>query len=79
MDSSHRVEWYMMAGGLVAFAMIIVLSFFFILPFWFLWNWLVPNIFGLPSITLLESIGLFFLIRIILFQYNYTDTKEINK
>ena len=56
---------------------LVILGIFFILPFWLLWNWLMP-LFGLPTLTLLESIGLYLLIRIILFQYNYTDTsKEI--
>ena len=40
-----------------------------------LWNWLMP-LFGLPTLTLLQSMGLYFLIRIILFQYNYTDTSK---
>ena len=28
------------------------------LPVWFMWNWLVPNIFGLPYIDYLEALGL---------------------
>jgi hypothetical protein len=40
-----------------------------------LWNWLMP-LFGLPTLTLLQSMGLYLLIRIILFQYNYTDTSK---
>ena len=75
--------WLQFTTWTLAFSFVFGLVFGFIIlasfPFWLLWNWLVPNIFGLPSITLLESIGLFILIRIILFQYNYTDTKEINK
>ena len=70
-----NVELYMLGGGLIGFAMLIVLGIFFILPFWLLWNWLMP-LFGLPTLTLLQSMGLYLLIRIILFQYNYTDTSK---
>ena len=28
------------------------------LPVWFMWNWLIPNIFGLPYIDYLEALGL---------------------
>ena len=28
------------------------------LPFWLLWNWLIPDIFGLPEITWLQAFGL---------------------
>ena len=70
-----NVEWYMLGGGLIGIAMLIVLGIFFILPFWLLWNWLMP-LFGLPTLTLLQSMGLYLLIRIILFQYNYTDTSK---
>ena len=70
-----NVEWYMLGGGLIGFAILVILGIFFILPFWLLWNWLMP-LFGLPTLTLLQSMGLYLLIRIILFQYNYTDTNK---
>jgi hypothetical protein len=28
------------------------------LPVWFMWNWLIPTIFGLPYIDYLEAWGL---------------------
>ena len=31
------------------------------IPTWILWNWLVPDIFGLQNITLLQSFGLLLL------------------
>ena len=31
------------------------------IPTWILWNWLVPDIFGLQNITLLQSFGLMLL------------------
>jgi hypothetical protein len=56
-------------GAIVLGAVSIVLLF---VPFWLLWNWLMP-LFGLPEITLLQSVGLYLLLRIILFQPTYTN------
>jgi len=39
---------------LSTFAALAVVSF----PMWFMWNWLIPNIFGLPYIDYLEAWGL---------------------
>jgi len=55
--------------GLLGFTLLgLVLAF---LPFWLLWNWLMP-LFGLPEITIFQSIGLYLLLRLILFQPTYT-------
>lgn len=35
------------------------------IPLYFLWNWLMPVIFGLPKISLLQSLGLCFLAKIL--------------
>ena len=32
----------------------------------YLWNWLMPVIFGLPTITWIQAAGLIFLIRLVL-------------
>ncbi len=63
--------------GLV-FAFIFLASF----PFWLLWNWLIPPIFGLPDITLIQAFGLWLmmvLVRSTRFNYSRTfgDTKQI--
>tara|TARA_X000001036_G_C20633426_1_gene788115 strand:+ start:1087 stop:1398 length:312 start_codon:yes stop_codon:yes gene_type:complete len=34
-------------------------------PFWLLWNWLIPTIFGLPKITLFQAGGLWALLMLI--------------
>ena len=34
---------------------------FLTVPTYYLWNWLCPKLFGLPRITLLESLGLLLL------------------
>jgi len=46
--------------GLVAIV-IVLLGY----PLMLLWNWLIPNIFGLPEITFWQAIGLNFLSTIL--------------
>ncbi len=48
----------------VGFWMLIIAAVFAVavsIPTWFLWNWLMPEIFGLPSISLFQTIGLLLL------------------
>ena len=35
------------------------------IPTWLLWNWLMPQIFGLPQINLLEAFGILILCKIL--------------
>lgn len=35
------------------------------IPTWFLWNWLMPQIFDLPQINLLEAFGILILCKIL--------------
>lgn len=35
------------------------------LLFMFIWNWVIPNIFGLPTISFLQSLGLIALIDVV--------------
>ena len=35
------------------------------LPFWLMWNWLIPTIFGLPEITWLQAFGLWTILVLI--------------
>ena len=44
------------------------------LPFWLFWNWLIPDIFGLPEITWLQAFGLWtFLVLIRSSNFKYKD------
>jgi hypothetical protein len=44
-------------------------------PFWLMWNWLIPDIFGLPHITLLQAFGLWtFIVLIRSSNFNYGKT-----
>jgi hypothetical protein len=44
-------------------------------PTYFLWNWLMPDIFGLVRIDILQALGLNFLANI-LFKSNVTVNKK---
>lgn len=46
-------------AALVVYAMIwITVSLIFAFPMMWLWNWLMPAIFKLPTITVLQALGL---------------------
>ncbi len=47
------------------------------LPFWILWNLLIPDIFGLPKITWLQATGLWLMLGLLnTLGFNYTKTLE---
>ena len=50
------------------------------LPFWLMWNWLIPSIFGLPEITWLQAFGLWtFLVLIRSSNFKYKDVFNTKK
>jgi len=53
---------------------VVLLTIFWWLPLYFLWNWLMPIIFALPEITLWQALGLMFLSSI-LFKSNTASSK----
>lgn len=36
------------------------------IPTWLLWNWLVPDLLGLPPLTILQALGLLLLFDLLL-------------
>ena len=50
---------FLVLGGVFLFCAVISL------PFWLLWNWLIPDIFGLPEITWLQALGLWIFIVVL--------------
>jgi hypothetical protein len=44
--------------GIGAFILVLIIGALGGLPVWLLWNWLMPKIFSLPTISFLEAIGL---------------------
>ena len=61
-------------GGIFLFCAVVSL------PFWLFWNWLIPEIFGLPEITWLQAFGLWtFLVLIRSSNFKYKDVFNTKK
>lgn len=53
-------------GNFVSGILLLVLFYCIMaIPTWFLWNWNMPQIFGLPQINLIEAFGMFILCEIL--------------
>ena len=66
---------------MIAFGFIFVFIFGMILissvPFYLLWNWLIPPIFGLPKITLIQSFGLWLMMMLVRnTKFDFKETME---
>lgn len=64
------------ALGIIFLALLIaaLLAVIIATPLWLLWNWLMPVIFGLKTITWVQALGLAFLCAI-LFKSTSTSSK----
>ena len=56
-------DWFLTAsmwlGGVALIGLAIVgLAVLYTLPVWLLWNWLMPRLFSLPTLSLLDAFGL---------------------
>lgn len=51
---------------IVTMMMVIVTSLIAAIPVYFLWNWLIPDIFGLTTINFIQTVGLCFLVKLLL-------------
>ena len=45
--------------------LLIIIGMVTALPFWALWNWLAPDIFSVPRITLVQGFGLILLVGVL--------------
>lgn len=61
---------------IVTMVMVIVTSLIAAIPVYFLWNWLIPDIFGLTTINFTQTVGLCFLVKLLL---PSSSTVEKNK
>jgi hypothetical protein len=74
-----KVTAYTFATILVVGTMLIF-GLIFSIPFWALWNWLLPTIFGLPKITIVQAFGLSLFIFLIKSQkLDYKPKKDIDE
>ena len=53
-----NVYWETIKLGLFALGVFLIVGLVLSIPLCLLWNWLMPNIFGLPTISVLEAFGL---------------------
>ena len=74
-----KVLTYTMAIFII-FGMVFAFCAVVSLPFWLFWNWLIPDIFGLPEITWLQAFGLWtFLVLIRSSNFKYKDVFNTKK
>ena len=72
--SSWTFALFFIFGGVFLFCALVSL------PFWLFWNWLIPDIFGLPEITWLQAFGLWtFLVLIRSSNFKYKDVFNTKK
>lgn len=64
--------------GVVSFAVGVVLAITLLVgfPIMWLWNWLMPVLFSLPTITYWQAMGLFVLSLFLFKNVTYTGTKN---
>ena len=64
-----RIYWDMVSPILgillISVSMFFMIGMILSIPLCLLWNWLMPHIFGLPKLTLIESFGLSVLISLL--------------
>jgi len=56
--SLFNIYWDTIKLGLFALGAFLIVGMVLSIPLCLLWNWLMPNIFGLPAINVLEAFGL---------------------
>ena len=59
-----NIVWDYIKIGLIGISVFVGIGIVLSIPVWLLWNWLMPNIFGLPVINVLEALGLTVLITL---------------
>ena len=70
-ETVDKVLVVLLAAGMFIAGLAGIISLFVLfvligsIPLWLLWNWLMPYLFGLPTISLLQAVGLGFLISLI--------------
>ena len=65
---------------LMSFGAILIFCVAVSLPFWILWNLLIPDIFGLSNITWLQATGLWLMLGLLnTLGFNYTKTLQTTR
>tara|TARA_R100000808_G_C2044655_1_gene82741 strand:+ start:271 stop:573 length:303 start_codon:yes stop_codon:yes gene_type:complete len=58
MNIKYSIYWDLFVIGLTAVVTFFAVGMLLSIPLCLLWNWLMPHIFGLPTINILEAFGL---------------------
>jgi len=59
---------------LAGFALWLVVGLLTAAPLMWLWNWLIPKLFGLPTVGFFEAFGLLFLTKLLLLKTEVRTT-----
>ena len=71
MYSSNSEILALVFGIVMMFVVIVVVA---TLPFYLLWNWIMP-LFGLPNLSIIQSIGFLTLLNLLTLPYTYKNNK----
>ena len=63
-------------GGIITSFVVLLVAMVLIIsvPFWLIWNWMMPEVFGLPPLTWVQTLGFLFLCGA-LFKSNVSSSK----
>ena len=65
MNVKYGMYWDLLVIGLTAVVTFFAVGMLLSIPLCLLWNWLMPHIFGLPTINILQAFGLSALITML--------------
>ena len=65
MNIKYSLYWEIIKLGLYGISVFLAVGLALSIPLCLLWNWLMPHIFGLPTINILEAFGLSALITLL--------------
>ena len=65
MNIKYSLYWDFINIGFYGILVFLLVGMFLSIPLCLLWNWLMPHIFGLPAISVLEAFGLSALITML--------------
>ena len=63
--TTYKIYWEFVKLGLIGLSVFAGVGLALSIPLWLLWNWLMPHIFELPTINILEAFGLSALITLL--------------
>ena len=76
-----NIYWDYIKIGLMAISVFVGVGIALSIPLCLLWNWLMPHIFGLPTINILEAFGISILVTLLSpksFKLNGSTSKKID-